>query len=83
RNTMATKFAKFVEWATDSRYIPLGSHCSLCDKKLGFFRTGFWSINAGLLAGWCWIMKRALKWETSLLDDTQYWQAMLMAIHKP
>ena len=47
---MAAKFAKFVEWATDSRYIPLGSHCSLCDKKLGFFRTGFWSINAGALA---------------------------------
>ena len=47
---MATKFAKFVEWATDSKYIPLGSHCSLCDKKLGFFRTGFWSINAGALA---------------------------------
>ena len=47
---MATKFAKFVEWATDSRYIPLGSHCSLCNKKLGFFRTGFWSINAGSLA---------------------------------
>ena len=47
---MATKFAKFVEWATDSRYIPLGSRCSLCDKKLGFFRTGFWSINAGSLA---------------------------------
>ena len=41
---MATKFAKLVEWATDSKYIPLGSHCSLCDKKLGFFRTGFWSI---------------------------------------
>ena len=47
---MAAKFAKFVEWATDSRYIPLGSHCTLCDKKLGFFRTGFWSINAGTLA---------------------------------
>ena len=47
---MATKFAKFVEWATDSRYIPLGSRCSLCDKKLGFFRTGFWSINAGAMA---------------------------------
>ena len=47
---MAAKFAKFVEWATDSRYIPLGSRCSLCDKKLGFFRTGFWRINAGALA---------------------------------
>ena len=47
---MTAKFAKFVEWATDSKYVPLGSHCSLCDKKLGFFRTGFWSINAGKLA---------------------------------
>lgn len=47
---MAAKFTKFVEWATDSRYIPLGSRCSLCDQKLGFFRTGFWSINAGALA---------------------------------
>lgn len=46
---MATKFAKFVEWATDSKYIPLGSRCALCDQKLGFFRTGFWSINAGAL----------------------------------
>jgi hypothetical protein len=47
---MATKFAKFVEWATDSKYIPLGSRCSLCDKKLGFFRTGFWSINDRAMA---------------------------------
>ena len=47
---MATKFAKFVEWATDSKYVPLASRCSLCDQKLGFFRTGFWSINAGTLA---------------------------------
>ena len=47
---MATKFAKFVEWTTDSKYIPLGSRCSLCDKKLGFFRTGFWSINVGAMA---------------------------------
>ena len=47
---MTTKYAKFVEWATDSRYIPMGSHCSLCGKKLGFFRTGFWRINAGKLA---------------------------------
>ena len=47
---MAAKFAKFVEWATDSRYIPLGSRCSLCDNKLGFFHTGFWSINTSKLA---------------------------------
>ena len=43
---MSSGFRKFVEWATDSRYVPLGSLCSLCRKKLGFFRTGFWSTNA-------------------------------------
>ena len=43
---MSSGFRKFVEWATDSRYVPLGSRCSLCRKKLGFFRTGFWSTNA-------------------------------------
>ena len=43
---MSSGFRKFVEWATDSRYVPLGSLCSLCGKKLGFFRTGFWSTNA-------------------------------------
>lgn len=47
---MGSKFAKFVEFCTDSRYVPLGTRCALCSKKLGFFRTGFWSINAGKLA---------------------------------
>ena len=47
---MAGKFAKFVEWCTDSRYVPRGSCCALCGQKLGFFRTGFWSVNAGKLA---------------------------------
>lgn len=46
---MSHKFKNFVEWATDSRYVPLGSRCSLCGKKLGFFRTGFWSTNASKL----------------------------------
>ena len=43
---MSSGFRKFVEWATDSRYVPLGSLCSFCGKKLVFFRTGFWSTNA-------------------------------------
>lgn len=47
---MSSSFRKFVEWATDSRYVPLGSRCSLCRKKLGFFHTGFWSTNACKLA---------------------------------
>ena len=46
---MSSGFRNFVEWATDSRYVPLGSLCSLCGKKLGFFRTGFWSTNASKL----------------------------------
>lgn len=46
---MSSKFKNFVEWATDSRYVPLGSRCSLCGKNLGFFRTGFWSTNASKL----------------------------------
>ena len=46
---MSSRFRNFVEWATDSRYVPLGSCCSLCGKKLGFFRTGFWSTNASKL----------------------------------
>lgn len=46
---MSFGFRNFVEWATDSRYVPLGSLCSLCGKKLGFFRTGFWSTNASKL----------------------------------
>ena len=47
---MSSGFRKFVEWATGSRYVPVGSCCSLCRKKLGFFRTGFWRTNASKLA---------------------------------
>ena len=34
-----------VEEATESQYVPLGSKCDLCGRKLGFFATGFWSCN--------------------------------------
>ena len=47
---MSSKFKNFVEWATDSRYVPLGSRCALCNRKLGFFYTGFWSTNAAKLS---------------------------------
>ena len=40
-------------------------------------------LTAGERGCWCWIMNRTLKLETSSLDDIQYWQAMLLAIHKP
>ena len=47
---MGTRFAKFVTFCTDSRYVPLGTRCALCSKRLGFFRTGFWSLNAAKLS---------------------------------
>ena len=75
---MATKFAKFVEWATDSKYIPLGSHCSLCDKKLGFFRTGFWSINAGSLADGALCEKCKARVEQLLATKREWMKASVL-----
>jgi len=42
---MGDGFKRFVEFATDSPYVPLGAKCDVCGKKLGFFATGFWSTN--------------------------------------
>ena len=42
---MGDGFRRFVEFATDSPYVPLGAKCDICKKKLGFFATGFWSTN--------------------------------------
>jgi hypothetical protein len=39
-------FQKFVEWATDARYVAPGKQCDLCGAKLPFLETGFWSTNA-------------------------------------
>lgn len=47
---MGAQFRKFVEFCTDSRYVPMGARCALCRKKMGFFCTGFWSVNAAKLA---------------------------------
>lgn len=47
---MADGMKKFVESATNARYVKFGSHCSVCSKKLGFFETGFWSINGNKIA---------------------------------
>ena len=38
-------FRSFVEAGTDAKYVPLGTKCAVCGKKLGFFYTGFWSVN--------------------------------------
>ena len=49
---------KVVEEGTEAAYVPLGSKCDICGKKLGFFATGFWSCNTkhvkdGNLCGPC------------------------------
>ena len=46
---MGDKFKKRVEDGTESQYVPLGSRCDLCGRKLGFFFTGFWSCNTSHL----------------------------------
>ncbi len=43
-------FQKFCEWSTDAKYVSLNRKCDVCGKKLGFFETGFWSINAKQLS---------------------------------
>jgi len=48
---MGDGFKRFVEFATDSPYVPLGAKCDLCSKKLGFFATGFWSTNTKHVEG--------------------------------
>lgn len=48
---MGDGFKRFVEFVTDSQYVPLGSKCDLCGKKLGFFATGFWSTNTKHVEG--------------------------------
>ena len=72
---MGAKFKKFVESSTDSRYIPLGTCCSLCGKKLGFFRTGFWSINAGKLADGVMCEKCKEKVERLLVTKRKWMKA--------
>ena len=42
---MGEKFKKWVEEGTETQYIPVGTKCDLCGRKLGFFHTGFWSCN--------------------------------------
>ena len=33
---MGEKFKKWVEESTEGQYVPLGSTCDLCGRKLGF-----------------------------------------------
>lgn len=78
---MGERFRRFVEWGTSCKYVPLGTKCGVCGKKLGFFSTGFWSINAarvadGVLCARCRdrvieLLKRRDEWLDSGLPGAQ------------
>ena len=62
---MGGLFKKFVEWGTECKYVPLGSCCGACNKKIGFFASGFCPLvdevgleicggrGSSLRTGWC------------------------------
>lgn len=75
---MGEKFKKWVEEATESQYVPLGSKCALCGKKLSFFATGFWSCNTRHLYDGALCSKCARETE-ALANEMHVWmpQALL------
>ncbi len=76
---MGEKFKKWVEDGTESQYVPLGSKCDLCGKKLGLFATGFWSCNTRHLHDGALCSKCVKKTET-LAKEMHQWmpKEMLM-----
>lgn len=52
----------------DKKYIPRGTKCDICGKKLGFLATGFWSINARTLTDGV-LCEECAKRMSDLIDD--------------
>ena len=75
--TMGDGFKRFVEFATDSPYVPLGAKCDVCGKKLGFFATGFWSTNTKHVEGGnlCKACDERLR---TLIQDKKRWMSRSM-----
>ena len=81
-------FQRFVEWFGECKYVPVGSRCSICGKKLNFFHTGFWSVNVqnynghlsdGVLCVACrekaeHLIKTKKKWLGEELQALDQWQ---------
>ena len=79
---MGKGFQKFVETLNDCKYVPLGTRCAICGKKLGFFVTGFWSVNSsnrhlsdGVLCAKCQekadrFIKEKGKWMSKTLKES-------------
>ena len=85
---MGKRFQKFCEWFNDCKYVPVGSRCGACGKKLNFFFTGFWSVNNqrynrylsdGVLCAKCKenaenFIKSRKKWMSKELQAQDKWQ---------
>ena len=85
---MGKRFQKFCEWFNDCKYVPVGSRCGACEKKLNFFFTGFWSVNNqrynrylsdGVLCAKCkenaeHFIKSRKKWMSKELQAQDKWQ---------
>lgn len=81
---MGDKMKKLVENGTDSKYVPRGSRCGVCDKKFGFFATGLWSMNTraladGFLCPACYeklyrLLVEKRKWMSSRLQKAEPWK---------
>ena len=79
---MGDGFKRFVEFATDSPYVPLGAKCDLCSKKLGFFATGFWSTNTKHVEG-ANLCKACDERIQTLIRDKKRWMSKRMQEHSP
>lgn len=83
---MGGNFKAFVEWGTDCKYVALGSRCSICEKKIDFFHSGFWSVNSkekhlrnGILCGKCYrhatsLIERQNEWMSEELRNKEQWR---------
>jgi len=74
---MGDKFKRFVEWGTDCIYVPVGGKCDICGKKLGFFATGFWSMNTMHVADGC-VCKACHEKITTLIAEKNQWMTREM-----
>ena len=79
---MGDGFKRFVEFATDSPYVPLGAKCDLCSKKLGFFATGFWSTNTKHVEGGN-LCKACDERIQTLIRDKKRWMSKSMQEDSP
>lgn len=79
---MGDGFKRFVEFATDSPYVPLGAKCDVCGKKLGFFVTGFWSTNTKHVEGGN-LCKTCDEKIQTLVRDKKRWMSRSMQENSP